>query len=238
MNFEEFLKPTQDELNLDNQNETAAEEPQLDAEFEAVVKAFTAPEEEEEIPQPEVELEVQKAVVESLAEDSAKQQEIINELRKQVNEQQSEIASLKLTIHAKERIIAEQNVALGKVGEVLAKNSESPVSTKITLLEREGELPDRFEGESRDHVLEALKEARERAEADGLLRHAQILESVLLANEPNGNLEKKREELKKLFADNANLVSGPVIERLKELGIPHKNGEEYLLPSEILKRTY
>ena len=215
MNFEEFLKPTQEELNLDNQNETAAEEPQA-----------------------EVELEVQKAVVESLAEDSAKQQEIINELRKQVNEQQSEIASLKLTIDAKERIIAEQNVALGKVGEVLAKNSESPVSTKITLLEREGELPDRFEGESRDHVIEALKEARERAEGDGRLRHAQILESVLLANEPNGNLEKKREELKKLFADNANLVSGPVIERLKELGIPHKNGEEYLLPSEILKRTY
>ena len=215
MNFEEFLNPTQEEHNLDNQNETAAEEPQA-----------------------EVELEVQKAVVESLAEDSAKQQEIINELRKQVNEQQSEIASLKLTIDAKERIIAEQNVALGKVGEVLAKNSESPVSTKITLLEREGELPDRFEGESRDHVIEALKEARERAESDGRLRHAQILESVLLANEPNGNLEKKREELKKLFADNANLVSGPVIERLKELGIPHKNGEEYLLPSEILKRTY
>ena len=134
--------------------------------------------------------------------------------------------------------IEQQNIALAKVGETLAKNSEVPESTKVTLLERDTELPDRFKGETRDHVLEALKEARDTAEKDGRLRHAQILESVLCANEPNGNLAKKREELKKLFEVNANLVSGPVIEELQRRGISHKNGEEYLLPSEILKRTY
>ena len=231
MNFEEFLKPDPAETET-----VETEAPALTEEEEAVVKEFTGDEPEETAP--EVALEVQKAVVESLAEDSAKQQEIINELRKQVSAQLSEIASLKISLETKDRMIAEQNVALGNVGEVLAKNSEAPVSTKITLLERAEELPDRFEGESRDHVIEALKAARDAAEKEGRLRHAQILESVLVANEPNGNLAKRRAELEKLFADNANLVNGPVIEELKKLGIAHKNGEDYLLPSEIIKRTY
>ena len=33
-------------------------------------------------------------------------------------------------------------------------------------------------------------------------------------------------------------MSGPVIAELEKCGIPHKNGETYLLPGEILKRTY
>ena len=61
---------------------------------------------------------------------------------------------------------------------------------------------------------------------------------MLAANEPNGTLAKRRVELEKLFADNANILSGTVIEELKKRGISHKHGEEYLLPSEIVKRTY
>ena len=53
-----------------------------------------------------------------------------------------------------------------------------------------------------------------------------------------GILAKKRESMEKLFNDNGNIVNGTVIEELKNLGITHKNGEEYLLPSEIIKRNY
>lgn len=232
MNFEEFLKPIQEEENLKTSEAESVENSEA-----AVEQELPVPEEKAAAPaaEPEVnesrQLEVSNAVVEELAKDKIEQKEIIDSLRKQVNSQLSEIASLKLKIE-------EQNIALAKVGETLAKNAEGPESSKIALLEREAELPDRFEGETRDHVLEALKEARDAAENEGRLRHAQILESVLCANEPNGNLAKKREELKKLFETNANLVSGPVIEELVKLGISHKNGEEYLLPSEILKRTY
>jgi len=231
MNFEEFLKPAQDE------NKPAAEalaetveqqELPLAGEAEAPVEENVV---EENPVDDSQQLEVSNAVVEELAKDSVEQKEIINSLRKQVSAQQSEIAALKLKID-------EQNIALGKVGETLAKNAEGPESSKIALLDRDPELPDRFEGETRDHVLEALKDARDAAEKDGRLRHAQILESVLCANEPNGTLAKKRDELKKLFDTNANLVSGPVIDELQKLGISHKNGEEYLLPAEIMKRTY
>lgn len=225
MNFEEFLKPAEAES---KPVETAA------AESSAPVAEQTElplTETQEEPVDESQQLEISNTVVEEFAKESVEQKEIINTLRKQVSAQQSEIAALKIKIE-------EQNIALGKVGETLAKNSEGPESNKIALLERDTELPDRFEGETRDHVLEALKEARDAAEKDGRLRHAQILESVLCANEPNGTLAKKREELTKLFEANANLVSGPVIDELQKLGISHKNGEDYLLPAEILKRTY
>lgn len=229
MNFEEFLKPAEGES---KSVETAVAESSVPAaEPTSELPLTGVPEPVEESVDESKQLEISNTVVEEFAKESVEQKEIITSLRKQVSAQQSEIATLKLKLE-------EQNIALGKVGEVLARNSETPESSKIALLDRDSELPDRFEGETRDHVLEAIKEARDAAEKDGRLRHAQILESVLCANDPNGNLAKKRDELKKLFESNANLVSGPVIDELKRLGIPHKNGEEYLLPAEILKRTY
>ena len=228
MNFEEFLKPAEAE---NKPVETAAAESSVPVAEQTELPLTEASELAEEPVDESQQLEISNTVVEEFAKESVEQKEIINTLRKQVSAQQSEIAALKLKLE-------EQNIALGKVGETLAKNSEGPESNKIALLERDTELPDRFEGETRDHVLEALKEARDAAEKDGRLRHAQILESVLCANEPNGTLAKKREELTKLFEANANLVSGPVIDELQKLGISHKNGEDYLLPAEILKRTY
>lgn len=215
MNFEEFLKP--------QEGGTVSEQ----VETEEKTKA----EEQQEVFTSEESLDVQKAVVESLAADKAEQDETIAKLRKDNYALQSEIAALKAKV-------VEQNEALAKVGDVLAMNSEAKESNQVSLLDRDLELPDRFPGETRDQVLEAIKEARDKAETDGRLRRAQILEGVLLANESSGNLAKKRSALEKFFNDNQNILSGPVIEELQKCGISHKHGEEYLLPAEILKRTY
>ena len=185
---------------------------------------------ESEVPAAE-ELDVQKAVVESLAADKAEQDERIVVLQKENTALKSELATIKAQAE-------EMKIALAKVGDVLAKNAETEGSSKIALIDRDPELNDRFPGETRDHVLEVLREARDAAERDGRLRRAQVLESVLVANEPVGNLQKKRMALEKFFNDNANIMSGPVIAELEKCGIPHKNGETYLLPGEILKRTY
>jgi hypothetical protein len=130
----------------------------------------------------------------------------------------------------------DQKAALEKVGDVLATNADNGLSNKVALLDRDIDVPDRFTGETRDHVLEVVREARDKAEAEGRLRRAQLLEGVLAANEPEGTLAKKRANLEKLFADNGNIVSGPVIAELEKMGISHKNGEDYLLPAEIIKR--
>ena len=191
----------------------------------------------EEVPVEE-ELDVQKAVVESLAADKAEQDERIGLLTKENDSLKTEISKLKSQISNLGSQIEEMKASLAKVGDVLAANAEGETSNKVALIDRDPELNDRFPGETRDHVLEAIKDAREIAEKEGRLRRAQLLESVLVANVPLGNLAKKREALKKFFAENANILSGPVIAELEKCGISHKNGDQYLLPDEIIKRTY
>ena len=183
-----------------------------------------------EVPDVE-ELDVQKAVVESLAADKAEQDERIVALQKENDSLRSQVSGLKSSLE-------EVKSALAKVGDVLAANAETETSNKVALIDRDPELSDRFPGETRDHVLEVIREARDTAEKDGRIRRAQVLESVLVANELVGKLAEKRAALEKFFNENANVMSGPVIAQLEKLGISHKNGEEYLLPGEILKRTY
>ena len=215
MTFEEFIRP---------------EEPAAQSAEEEQV------EEPEEI-KPE-ELDVQKAVVESLAADKVVRDEEIRRLRAENESLRRELQDLSAKQSSLVAKMGEMKEALDKVGDVLSKNSEGEMSNKIALLDRNVECEDRFSGETRDHVLEVIREARDRDEADGRARRAQLLESVLVTNEPNGTLAKRRAELEKLFNDNANIISGPVIEELKKLGISHKKGDEYLLASEIIKRNY
>ena len=222
MNFEEFLD---DEAPKAPANEEIAEETSEEDAADSI--------------------DVQKAVVESLAADKAEQAETIAalraenaELRKNILELKKEAAALVERAEAVKRQMSEQKSALEKVGDVLAINADNGLSNKVSLLDRDIDVPDRFVGETRDHVIEVVREARDKAEADGRLRRAQLLEGVLAANEPEGTLAKKRAALEKLFAENGSIVSGPVIEQLEKMGISHKNGEEYLLPAEIINRNY
>jgi actin-related protein len=184
------------------------------------------------------EIDVQKAVVEALAADKAEIEEEVKSLREKENflseentRLAAEVARLKEEF---ERALDSQK----KIDEFLSKEVENDGRDKVALLDRSFELPDRFEGETRDHVIEILREAKITAEKDGRLRRAQILEAVLLENEPVGILAEKRAALEKLFADNQYILNGEVINRLDKLTIQHKCGENYLLPTEIVKRLY
>lgn len=229
MNYEEFLHPRT------MPNEEVVKE-------ETIEETFTA--------EPE-ELDIQKVVVEELAADKAKQDEEIELLKKRVGELQgeldaanNEVSALKGELSATNEAAAALKVACEKVKGELAAQMAKEMDLQernpnaLALLDRDIDLPDRFPGETRDHVLEAVREARDRAEAEGRIRRAQVLEGVLVANEPNGNLATKRAALEKFFNDKGNILSGEVIAELERCGISHKKGEEYLLPSEILLRTY
>ena len=215
MNYEDFIRPK----NTDE--ETAVVQ-------DSVLNEADQTEEELST---EINLDIQKAVVESLAADKAEQDLEINKLRKENYKLKTEIIDLKAKID-------EMRTQLLNVGDILSRNSEKPMSNQVTLLERSENLQDRFEGETRDHVIEILKEARDAAERDGRNRRSQLLEAVLVANESNGILAKKREQLEKIFADNQNIINGKVINELDKLGIPYKVGEKYLLAKEIVKREY
>ena len=208
MNFEEFITP-----------QAAAEE------------------QEEEVAVPE-ELDVQKAVVESLAADKVAQDEKIACLTKEKEELAKSLNAAESRLAEMQKQVEELRKTLEGYGDVLARNTEEKTSTQITLLERHEQLDERFPGEFRDHVIEVIREARDSAEKEGRARRAQILESVLVANDPVGELSRRRAELEKLFADNGNILTGNVLSELKKQGISHKEGEEYLLPAEILKRSF
>ena len=183
-------------------------------------------------------LDVQKAVVESLAADKAEQDEQISDLSRKNENLKAEIDRLKNELEQSVSKMNEMKKALDNVGDILSRNAESTTSSQISLLDRDPDLNDRFPGETREQVLEVIREAREAAEKEGRIRRAQIMESVLVANEPTGSLAKKRQALTKFFSENGNILTGPVIEELQKCGITYKNGEDYLLPTEILKRIY
>lgn len=226
---------------IDKGNETRERETsETDEETEDEVSIEEAPE-----------LDVQKAVVESLAEDKVKMEHEIESLKDAIAKKEAEIEVLSKKVEEAEaklkktsEDLEEEKKKTSRLESEISNRIERELDTQernpnaLALLDRNIEIQDRFPGETRDQVIEALKEARDKAEADGKIRRAQLIESVLVENEPNGTLAKKREELEKLFADNSNLVTGAVIEELKRLGIRYKDGENYLMPSEIIKREY
>lgn len=190
------------------------------------------------------ELAVQKAVVEELAAEKV-------ELHEQIAARDKELAALKEQLNGANQTVAilkSENAKLCAQTEALQAKLDARLAheldqqqrnpNSLALLDREVELPDRFPGETRDHVLEVIAVARDEAEKEGRARRAQVLEAVLVANEPSGALAEKRAEVVKLFSENGNIVNGTVLARLQELGIAHKNGEDYLLPSEIIKRAF
>ena len=228
---------------------------QVEEEIEVVEEAEVFENEEFEASDDEIDgsenIDVQKAVVESLAADKAALDIELEALKKILAEKEellankeSEITSFKKEIDKKDFEISYLKVELDKKESELAKNFEKQLDAQernpnaLALLDREVELPDRFLGETRDHVLEVIKEARDKAEETGRRRRAQILESVLVANEPNGILAERRSIIEQVFAENNNVITGPVIETLTELELSHKEGEEYLLASEILLRNF
>lgn len=238
--FNEFIEPKSNQadetIEIIENEETVENEP-----TEEIAEEFDGSEN----------IDVQKAVVESLAADKAaldceldKLKTTLTEKDTQLAVKDSEIDSLKAELSKKDFEIAFLKVELAKKESELAKNFEKQLNAQernpnaLALLDREIELPDRFSGETRDHVLEVIKEARDKSESEGRRRRAQILESVLVANEPNGTLAERRLELERVFAENNNIISGTVIEKLNEFSIAHKEGEEYLLASEIILRNF
>ena len=242
MNFEEFIKPV-DPINLpENTEEENTGPDELDVQ-RTVVEVLAAEKAEQE-----EQLNSLRAKNESLQADILDKQKQIEALKdfieglkkkSESNADKVRLADANIQkISELENTISELRSALANVGEVLSKNAEKPESNQVSLIDRNVELDDRFPGETRDHVLEVLRAARDADEKEGRLRRAQLIEAVLVANEPLGELAKRRAEIEKLFADNGNIVNGAVIASLERIGIAHKDGDNYLLASEIIKRNY
>ena len=192
----------------------------------------------------EAELDIQKAVVEELAAEKVNMAEELAEAKRTIALKEGIIKATQAQKENLEAQVAQLKAQIaeleGKVTELELKeiDTASRNPNALALLDRDVELPDRFPGETRDHVIDAVRIAKDQAEQDGRRRRAQLLEGVLLANEISGNLEKKRAALEKFLEENHNVLTGTVISELDKYGIKYKEGDKYLLISEIINNNY
>ena len=84
-----------------------------------------------------------------------------------------------------------------------------------------------FDGEVREHVLAALSEARDAAGQSGRERRAKVLEDVLAANAPAGELERRRAELRQIIKDTGSFIDARTIAELEKLGFKCVSGNKH-----------
>ncbi len=101
----------------------------------------------------------------------------------------------------------------------------APVST--VLIDKPAELAEKFKGEIREHVVEALTAAYQAAEAAGRDRRARILEAVLATNPPTGELESRREEVKQIVKEAGSKLDDTAIAALEKLGFRYVSGNKH-----------
>lgn len=182
------------------------------------------------------ELDAQKAACESLAVDLAR-------LREELDARRVDCETLE---EANRRLEADLKVERAKPPEIrpdpeaLAERDREIERLKALLLEaqRDTRLHDslldapvpfseKFPGEVREHVVEALAAANEAAEAGGRDRRARILEAVLGANPPTGELESRREAVKQIFKEAGSKLSPAALAQLEKLGFRYVSGNKH-----------
>ena len=107
------------------------------------------------------------------------------------------------------------------------EEAHAHASSVSVLLDRPPEFPEVFPGEVREHVLASLKEAYVAAENGGRERRAAILEAVLAANSSTGELERRREEVKRIAREGGRFVDDSVIADLSRLGFRYVSGNTH-----------
>ena len=107
--------------------------------------------------------------------------------------------------------------------------AEAQQETRLhdSLLDAPTPFSEKFPGEAREHVVEALAAAYDAAEAGGRDRRARILESVLCANPPSGELERRREAVKQIVKDAGSALDHAALAELEKLGFRYISGNKH-----------
>ena len=98
---------------------------------------------------------------------------------------------------------------------------------RVQGLLRQPKTDEVFGGEVREHVLAALSEAQQAAGQSGRERRAKVLEDVLTANAPAGELERRRTELKQIIKDTGSFIDARAISSLEKLGFKCVSGNKH-----------
>ena len=84
-----------------------------------------------------------------------------------------------------------------------------------------------FEGEVREHVISVLQEARDTASQSGRERRAKVIGDVVEANFSTGELERRRNELRRIVKEAGSFIDARAMTSLGRLGFKFVSGNKH-----------
>ncbi len=200
------------------------------------------------------ELEERQAVIDALALDAAEAKESLERTQEELKQAQEELkqagaradeelakakAELDQTKAALEaeksapkvdpalqEKAAAQEREIARLQELLVEAQRTALSSTVLLDKPEG-ISEKFTGEVREHLLEALADAQRAADAGGRDRRARILEAILCANACTGELARRRAEVKQIMKDAGSFIDDTTIAALEKLGFRYVSGANH-----------
>lgn len=127
---------------------------------------------------------------------------------------------------ALEQKVAKQGREIERLQALLVEAQRTSLSSSV-LLDKPAGFAEKFTGELREHIIETLIAATDAAEAAGRDRRARILEAVLGANPPSGELERRREEIRQILKDAGSKIDNAALAGLAKLGFRVISGKNH-----------
>ena len=188
------------------------------------------------------ELEEKQAVIDALALDAAEARESLAQAQEELKQAQEELVQAgtradeelaKLQeelVQTKSALEAERSAAkdreIARLQALLVEAQRTALSSTVLLDKPEG-FSEKFTGEVREHLLEALADAQRAADAGGRDRRARILEAILCANACTGELARRRDEVKQIMKDAGAFIDNATIAALEKLGFRYVSGSNH-----------
>ena len=189
------------------------------------------------------ELEEKQAVIDALAIDAAeakdelaKAQEELARVQEELTRSQDELAQTKTALDAEraapkvDETMREESAAkdreIARLQELLVEAQRTSLSSTV-LLDKPESFSEKFPGEVREHLLEALADAQRAADAGGRDRRARILEAILCENAVTGELARRRDEVKQIMKDAGTFIDDAAIAALEKLGFRYVSGSNH-----------
>ena len=189
------------------------------------------------------ELEERQEVIDALAIDVAeakdafaKAREELTHVQEELARSQDELARTKTALDAEraapkvDESMREESAAkdreIARLQELLVEAQRTSLSSTV-LLDKPESFSEKFPGEVREHLLEALADAQRTADAGGRDRRARILEAILCENAVTGELARRRDEVKQIMKDAGTFIDDAAIAALEKLGFRYVSGANH-----------
>ena len=177
----------------------------------------------------EAELAEKQAVIDALALDAAEAKESLTQAQEELKQArtalEAERSAPKVDPAVQEEMAAKDR-EIARLQALLVEAQRTSLSSTV-LLDKPGGLSEKFTGEIREHLLEALADAQRAADAGGRDRRARILEAILCANACSGELVRRRAEVKQLMKDAGSFIDDATIAALEKLGFRYISGTNH-----------